>query len=160
MATDLDPRSAEWTNADMIPAAGEKLVAATYGAAIAENGGFAAYLPKMLAAQQGSVSDHSEGYPTFVSEGHKAYMAAGTYDIYAAGRITDGGGFTFYKITVDGSSIASGSQASGWVYGSAVGQVIAAAGWIDVGFQVSTSVGGNTTMNYGAVYIRFVDADF
>ena len=156
MATDLDPRTAAWTNADMIPASGEPLVAATYGEAIAENGGFAAYLPRMIAAQQDTLESHG----ATETETHNAYVQAGTYDVFASlGYSTPDSGT--YGVSVNGTTIFDGpSASSAFKNGSLADVVIGTSAWVDVVFSCTGDGPGNTSLYNSGVYMRFVDADF
>ena len=156
MATDLDPRTAGWTNTDMV-LVNDDVYTETFAGAIAEDVGFAAYMPRMAAAQADVITDMSGAYPTYISQSHKFYILAGTYDMVGAAKITDNGGVTYWRMGADGTYWASGSGASGWVYGSVSGQVFGTTGWYDAVFGVATGASGDTSMNYGVMFAQLAD---
>ena len=154
MATDLDPRTAEWTNTDMV-LVNDDVYTETFAGAIAEDVGFSAYRPRLLVSQQDQVMSASG---TFVSEDRRVYIQQGTYDVYAQLKLTYDVAGSF-NVSLDGTTIIGGTG-DGRQTGSTLGYVTATAGGVDMQFQVA-GVGSNKGhADYGVVYLRFVAADF
>ena len=146
MADDMDVKTTVFVTTDMLLINDDRELE-TWAQAIAENGGWAAYLPRMVASQKTELADGAT-----LSEGHRAYMAAGTYDVYASIYMVNADGTG--AIDVGGTRVVTGTT-TGWVTGS-VTITHAADGWIAVEEEIEDTV--KTKANYGAAYVRFIDA--
>ena len=154
MATDITPATCTFVTADMKGVSGEIYPSDTWQK-MSDNGGFNQYTMKML-GQQMTQWTEVQVSRTFSSY---AYMAQGTYTVYASGygELTGSSATIEFGIGVDGTAViveAGAPYTAQWTLGSAT-VIIAADAWTKIEYWAEGDGASNTaTLNYGGVYCQ------